>query len=244
MSSKERKEQLFREGRCITCGKVNDREGYQTCSVCSDKANARKRARYAERKQQGLCVSCGKPTERNISMCDDCSQKEYARIKENRIALKRLGFCIVCGHEKAMSGKSLCADCFGKRDENRRKYYLDHKEKYNRERYSKEKHSNAVKDGICTRCYKRKARTGYKTCLECYTRDRKTQLKRGRGVSYQFALENGLCTACRKEKATHGKVCESCYEKNMRNFAKRTVTSNKYWADDNRLLYRMTGRST
>ena len=89
------------------------------------------------------------------------------------------------------------------------------REQYNEEHavWSKKAYANCVENGICTRCRKRKADNGYRTCGICREKDRVTRQARN---NTQFNREKkekqGLCCFC-NEKALPGyKVCQFHYD--------------------------------
>lgn len=132
------------------------------------KANDRenKRILRMERKSKGLCTRCGKekddPTK---TICFDC--REYQ--KDRRAKLLLLGICPLCGKERIYGNEKWCMECAEKhREHDRIKRETNHDE-LNRLKsmYRKRITKTRIEQGICTRCGKKKATEGYKTCALC-----------------------------------------------------------------------------
>lgn len=70
--------ELHVEGKCSTCRKPLDRGGW-FCKECASKLKLRARNRSAERRERGLCVQCGNPSD-GYSQCRSCLDK----LKERR----------------------------------------------------------------------------------------------------------------------------------------------------------------
>ena len=81
-----------------------------------------------ERKELGVCVSCGKPLNKYNTYCDRCTEmrkkcneaylerrgkKEY--YKEKYAKQKAQGLCTSCGHRKVWDGLTTCMECTLKR---------------------------------------------------------------------------------------------------------------------------------
>ena len=73
-----------------------------------------------------------------------------------------------------------------------------------------------IEKGICTRCRKRKADNGFKTCGICRAKIR--QYKRNQS-KYKIPLSerylHGLCYFCDNPVKSGYKVCEEHYQKNL-----------------------------
>lgn len=70
--------------QCTKCGYTDERtlSGFTNCDFCAAKAryfaqraNARNTAIYHERKNSGLCVTCGAPRDNGTVRCDVCNAK-------------------------------------------------------------------------------------------------------------------------------------------------------------------------
>ena len=90
--------------------------------------------------------------------------------------------------------------------------------------------------GICTRCKKRKADYGYKTCKTCRVKQNNTRRKRKENIrannGYVPRHERytiGLCMSCDNPIKPGYKVCEEHYQMNVKNA--RSEKLNKFRKD-------------
>lgn len=147
MSIEERRldrEAYKRAGICVQCCKREAEPGKTICFECSeyhrkwslkayknlkkdktayreylDKKNEWVRARYWYRKENGLCVQCGKPrNEDDVSRCSRCQEKQLfyqfqnaERLKEARDARRAKWHCNRCHKPMAHGEYKLCDDC-------------------------------------------------------------------------------------------------------------------------------------
>ena len=105
---------------------------------------------YHERKEKGLCVSCGKPTVDGKSKCEKCIvyDREYHQNRKNRF--REQGLC-PCGKPRYKDYK-LCYECLIKS----RRYAHEHRKPSFREL------------GLCMNCGKKEPINGHPYCAECY----------------------------------------------------------------------------
>ena len=78
----------------------------------------RKMEIYYWRKENNICVACGKKQSlENRTHCFECNEKakEYAR--ENQIWRKQHGICVVCGKSRAEKYHVICRECRKKQKE-------------------------------------------------------------------------------------------------------------------------------
>ena len=68
--------------------------------------------RYAKRKAQGLCVSCGNRARAGKAMCSDCLVRNVSQGRSRRKRRVALGLCIFCaGAKPSRPGRQTCIDC-------------------------------------------------------------------------------------------------------------------------------------
>lgn len=108
MTYKERTQFLKENGLCTRCGKAPATPGHSTCPNCRDYAKviyekrkaqgklwvqnhseeyyAQKKEQYYERKEQGLCVLCGKPAVDGLIYCPRCriKNREYCQKRRSK----------------------------------------------------------------------------------------------------------------------------------------------------------------
>lgn len=241
--SKEKRLKRAQEGICLNCGKPSDRVGYIYCSQCAD---AKKR-RYYLRKSQGLCVDCGEPTETGNIRCGKCRAINADTRREEYKSLKEMNLCTKCKMYTAAPGRTKCEVCLAidaeksarQREKDPEK---EEERRIKRKEYMRRKRAEAKANGMCVTCMKREAAKGFKTCLDCRQKNinaqRRISREQGR-VSYEEAIDKGLCTSCRREKATHGKLCDGCYEKSLANLEKANAAERPehWWVHDNQIAF-------
>lgn len=190
---------------CTNCHKPNPDTSHSTCPKCRQK----RRAYYAYRRKNGLCVKCGRKTEKGKAYClihaadrrnDSANfrrshpdyykegKKEYRKkLMEKRIAE---GMCTTCGKRKPEPGYHTCAICKARKNrKNREKYktklmhpYIDR--------------SEWPDYGFCFNCGKEPPIKGMKICQKCYEKNR-ASLAKARELgdnSYFRSLNNVLFT--------------------------------------------------
>lgn len=240
-----------KEGRCVTCGRPNDRlkEGYATCSICASIG----RKSYYFRKNNNLCVHCGEPTD-GTTRCERCKEMNRKNKKEEYWFLRNMGVCVSCRTHSAAPGKAKCEVCLQKdaqKYKERLKRSNNELRKENHREYMRNRRIKARENGMCVTCFNRKAVPGRKVCVECATKNRRklTERRRAQGsISYTTAIENGLCTNCRRERAMHGKLCQTCYERMMANLelaknAPKTIEYRKRMHRENEYIF-LSARGT
>ena len=172
-----------------------------------------------KRKQNNLCIACGKELDREGIYCLSCRNKINADTNETRKWYQDNGICPRCKKNKLFGDEKNCVECtaYGyaytmpRREENREHYNKVHAE------WSKRTHQEMIDKGICTRCRNRKADYGYKTCGICRAEDREyKRIKYGK-PSRTERYAKGLCYFCDKSIKQGYKVCEEHYQRNVAN---------------------------
>lgn len=239
MPRRELRLKRISRGLCDRCGKPKPNDGYVSCFACRQKA----KEDYNRKKQNGLCVDCGKPSDTGECRCSKCKERNIAFQRENRREAKKSGLCIKCCKRPVATGYSKCPECLEAET-----VYVRPEESMKRKRIrdtkaQKEKRRIARENGICVTCLKRKTEDGHSECPICLAKARKRDmaLRRKRGkLSYELARDMGICTRCKKNVATHGKVCESCFEQLSELLDKANATprsENHFWIQDNRVAF-------
>ena len=102
--------------KCLRCGKRPPAEGGTTCEPCREARQAAERARYAQRRADGLCGKCGEPTFDGDSRCAPCATldgprqaRKNAAAKKRYAARRAAGRCTDCGAPS--QGAARCQDC-------------------------------------------------------------------------------------------------------------------------------------
>lgn len=174
------------------------------------------RQRYEERKASNLCVLCGKPLDREGVVCTACNSKRTAYGRELYKKLQAVGVCPRCGKNLLYGDEKSCVECRAKSAETMSKIRATDVEKYNERQkaWRKARYEKDKKNGICTRCRKRKADLGHTTCTFCRETMRRARVKMPERTG---RYEQGLCFFCDNPVKPGYKVCEMHYQKNVKN---------------------------
>lgn len=184
---------------------------------------------YFRRKENGLCTECGKPRDNIYVMCDACRNKMRVNQNETRKWYQQNGICPRCKKEKLYGDEKQCLECNAKSYEKVVKSRdRDHYNETHRE-WSKRTHHEAISKGICTRCRKRKADHGYKTCGICRAKDaEKKRLRNVDKITREEKAELGLCYWCMEPVKPGYKTCQRCYDRCVEN-SRKADRSNHIW---------------
>lgn len=183
-------------------------------------SNTEANRRYRERlKEKGLCVNCRNPLEREGVLCDECKKQHASEMRKTREFYKQYGLCPRCGKNKLFGDEKVCLECSAKgyaySMKNRRKKGKENYNKYQAE-LSRKTYKMRNENGICTRCGKKNADYGYKTCGIC--REKLRKYRRENYVHKQDEwVKNGLCFFCGDAVKKGYKVCEKHYAINLKN---------------------------
>lgn len=80
--------------RCVECNAQDERtlSGKTRCAVCAARLSDRVKEKYKLRLKEGLCPSCGAPTDRPgrklCSVCAEKNKKNYQKFKANKLAVE------------------------------------------------------------------------------------------------------------------------------------------------------------
>ena len=114
--------------------------------------------------------------------------------------------------------ENMCPECSAEMYE----INMNSRERLGREHYnevhkewSKRTHHEMIERGICTRCRKRKADYGYKTCGICREKGRKYKRVKYGKPDRSERYKQGLCYFCDNPIKDGYKVCEKHYQMNV-----------------------------
>lgn len=161
------------------------------------------------------CLACGKQLEEDYTSiyCEACREKRNKNAREERKWYQGHKICPRCRRIEIGPSESCCPECRAKLCANVMKNRK--REQYNEEHavWSKKAYANCVENGICTRCRKRKADNGYRTCGICREKDGVTrQVRNNAQFNREIKEKQGLCCFC-NEKALPGyRVCQFHYD--------------------------------
>lgn len=194
--------------------------GFTPKRIMETKELSREMEWYKKRQENGICVRCGNPRNRDGWYCEKCKNKHNERTREERRWYIKHGICPSCRKESLFGSESLCLECSAKKyAENIRskeKLGKDHINELHR-KSSKRAYHERLERGLCTRCGKRKSDHGLKTCGICRARDNRTRRLRCEKPDRSERHEQGLCYFCDNPVKEGYRVCEHHYQKNVEN---------------------------
>ncbi len=183
---------------------------------------------YLLRKEQGLCVQCGKEKTVNTVYCNDCKEVQRRSSKKRYLLLKEQELCVVCGKKEALDSLVRCKKC--KQFEKR--YSQSEERKRTNKDNSKKRYSLLKEQGLCIDCGKKKA-TDSVYCNDCgKSRKSYSQSEKGKRISrsgskrfYLSLKQQGLCVICRK-KTVDSVRCDECNKQYYQSDKRRAVSKN------------------
>lgn len=188
-NAKLRKKMLNEEGRCVICSAPIDRLNEATtdthCENCYQKTLA-SRQRSREKKQTGLCRSCGKPNG-GFLMCEECRNDQKRTYKARVERAVQVGVCKTCF--KPAERLKTCNECANT---------IRLKSKAKRER---------AQAGECWKCFKPSGK--FKTCETCRS------VQQGQLKARREMAQAGECWKCLRPSGKF-KTCEICRDLDRR----------------------------
>lgn len=171
-----------------------------------------------KRKEQCLCLKCGKSLDREGTYCTECRRIKTQEDADRRKWYQSHGICPRCGKNDLFGDEKVCLECNAKayaatmrsRDNLGRSHYnAVHNE------WARKEHQKRIVQGICTRCGKRKSDVGYKTCGICRADNREKKRKSDMRPSRIERVDKGICYFCDEPVKPGYKVCEKHYNMNL-----------------------------
>ena len=127
----------------------------------------------------------------------------------------KLGICPSCRQNTLFGDERSCPECKAKNYAYRMSIDKEHKNKIHRE-WSKRTHAEMIERGICTRCRKRKADGGFKTCAICRAKKNKRYAEKNYDrIGREERFRMGICCFCQNPVEDGYKVCEYHHKKNI-----------------------------
>ena len=169
-----------------------------------------------KRKEQGLCLNCGKPLDRDGTYCIECRKRITDENNITRHFMQSIGICPRCQKVRLYGDEKVCPECnaysYAKimqaraTEEGRLHYNEIHA------KWARNEHQRRIEQGICTRCGKREPDNGFKTCGICRAKTRKRKEKK---PDRRERHKIGLCYFCDNPIKDGYKVCEKHYQMNL-----------------------------
>lgn len=170
------------------------------------------------RKESGLCIDCGTELDRDGVRCVKCNTKHNENNKADRKWYRENGICPRCRKNSIFGDENMCPECSAEMYEinmnSRERLGREHCNEVHKE-WSKRTHHEMIERGICTRCRKRKADYGYKTCGICRKKSREYKRMKYGKPDRSERYEQGLCYFCDNPIKDRYRVCEKHYQMNV-----------------------------
>ncbi len=217
---KRKRNQEYKEikrfkGICLNCKNPTDETFSPYCYECREKLYGHRKNVYWERRQQGLCVTCGdkavydEENKKFLSRCAKCLEKSsdykvsvrkglFFRQRRPSLTQKVAAIignrCRYCGEPITRAERVTCGHPICKKK---------HHQKISNRVYQKRK-----AQGLCIECGNAPATRGLR-CPGCADKNKNRAF---RHVEQRKA--QGLCTVCGNKPATQGLLCDRCTERN------------------------------
>lgn len=178
-------------------------------------ATERVRKFRQQRKDNGLCVLCGKELDRKGIRCISCNNELNKYNRDTRAWRLEHRICPKCGKNDLFGDEKSCQECSAKSYEvamkSRKKKGTEHYNRLHAE-WQRKEYERRKENGICGRCGKRNADYGYKSCGICREKDRNHKRIKYASTKRKEWIENGLCFFCGEVVKPGYKVCENHYQ--------------------------------
>ena len=218
-------EQCKKDGRCVNCGNPVE-VGQIRCKSCKEKEHNAYIERRNKRKQDGVCVKCGKrPAVIGQTMCEQCKDANTQYRIEQDLFCKSVGICIKCHKVPADKGYIMCLQC--RMDERERNKQRERPTENRQAEYAKGKQLRDERkaNGQCPMCGRViKSYDNHVYCEYCRAKARKRERKERekQGIVSNDMRGNGIyCAVCRKPVEHIGeKMCDRCRTNALKNIEK------------------------
>lgn len=175
---------------CPRDGRPN-KPGRKMCEYCLKKAAEKSERHRQKNKAKGLCLSCGKPSEKQ-RLCETCKPKALAASNKSQMKryqkCKSVGICVICS-EPVDGDKTLCSQCLA-----------------NKSAYHKERHDSFANADMCYDCGKNPHVPNGKRCQTCInkrnewyqgsTTQAKAKVRRDKNREAVLQHYGGKCVEC------------------------------------------------
>ena len=182
----------------------------------------------AYRKANKLCTNCGKPLDREGSLCRKCCDNHTSYVREAYHYYQEHGICPRCGTNKLYGTEKVCPECRAKETAYRsnqsseKKAEIRDSRRSQRKQYSKSVYEHRKSHGICVYCGKRKVFAGRIGCLDCLEKRRERMYGESDILvdKQKYKILHGICPRCGKQAMEGKKLCPECYEKHLKTLEK------------------------
>ena len=192
------------------------------------------------RKENGLCIDCGTTLDRDGVRCVKCNTKHNEKNNADRKWYIENGICPVCRDNFLFGDEKVCLECgaskYAETMKSRERLGREHYNKVHKD-WSKRTHHEMIQKGICTRCRKRKADYGYKTCGICRDKGRRYKRVKYGKPDRRERYKQGLCYFCDNPIKDGYKVCEKHYQMNVEKSLSQKAKESRRELKESGILY-------
>ena len=195
------------------------------------------------RKDNNLCISCGKPLDRNGVNCIDCNNKRNEEYRKTKQAYIDCGICYRCRKNQIIGSEKTCPECRAKLatwKENRPEDKIEIEKEQTRRSHERIREECRDK-GMCYVCKKRKASPNRKACDICREKqnryNREYTARKSKKLTREQRIEQGICIWCDNPVRKEKKLCDYHCDNNIQNLENRRKP-NEQWRKDNQLTFK------
>lgn len=173
---------------------------------------------YFRRKEQGLCITCGKELDRAGIKCIDCLAKSNKTDRETYHWLQENGICPVCRKNRLINGEKSCLECRARKTNNNA-IRMNRNEQELRKKIAirdSNKYAERKSLGLCVICGKEN-NSEFSVCKQC--RIKRNARRRIRNTNQmglskrRKRISQGLCYCCGEPVKQGYKFCETHYQR-------------------------------
>lgn len=156
---------------------------------------------YSERKENGLCITCGRTNDTQTVRCSSCRERYRAHNRRYKHLARDTGLCSSCRKVPVVSEKSVCQACMDRITTNRKKNYHFDKDA-----------AIVGYGGECRCCGNHNHRVLQLDHVNNDGKQHRQELKTLKGITiWRWAVQNGfpltlqlLCANCHHIKTRYG----------------------------------------
>lgn len=172
---------------------------------------------YHRRKEQGLCVTCGKELDRTGLKCTECLKKSNATDRETYHWMQENRICPHCRKEVLFNDEKSCLECRARKTNNNSIRMKRNEQELRKKIAIRDANRYATRKelGLCVACGKEN-KSKYAVCNACRIRRKN---KRKANSNNQIGLTErrkritqGLCYYCGDKVKEGYKLCEKHYQ--------------------------------
>ncbi len=170
--------------------------------------------------ENGLCISCHKPSDTGKQYCSECARRNRERNAEQREFYLSKGICPVCRKNDLISDEKTCAECKAKRVGRDQKYYAENVLSLNAER--RKRRRKMREENRCVNCGRilDASSRQHSTCILCREK-RRNDYAKSKSKDRNKRPSKSMCYICGSADLVDGKnICTLCYHRIMKNTKK------------------------